>query len=99
MLNSSAPLYVIDGIPYPSDFPLNSLGPLGNSGSTSSGLNITSGNALSYINSSDIQSISVLKDADATAIYGSRAATGAILITTKKARAGKMTFDVNIQQG
>ncbi len=47
----------------------------------------------------DIESITVLKDADATAIYGSRAANGALLITTKKGKAGKTKTDVNLQQG
>ncbi len=59
----------------------------------------TSGNALSLINPNDIESIDVLKDADATAIYGSRAANGAILITTKKAKSGKMSLDINLQNG
>ncbi len=48
------------------------------------------GNALSLINPSDIESTEILKDADATAIYGSRAANGAILITTKKGKEGKL---------
>ncbi len=49
--------------------------------------NLAGGNPLSSFNPSDIESIEVLKDADATAIYGSRGANGVILITTKK-RAG-----------
>ncbi len=60
------------------------MGPLGNSGGRTNIADIGTGNALSYINSSDIESIEILKDADATAIYGSRAANGAILITTKR---------------
>ncbi len=75
------------------------LGPLGYSQSLRDGILVGSGNALSLINPSDIESIEILKDADATAIYGSRAANGAILITTKKAKAGKSSFDVTIQQG
>ena len=50
-------------------------------------------------NPSDIESIDVLKDADATAIYGSRGANGVILITTKKGKPGKTTFGVNFSQG
>ena len=50
-------------------------------------------------NPSDIQSISVLKDAAATSIYGSRAAAGVILITTKKGKAGKTKFDFSAQYG
>ncbi len=59
----------------------------------------STGNALSYILPSDIESIEVLKDADATAIYGSRAANGAILITTKKAKSGKTVFDIDLKSG
>ncbi len=74
------------------------MGPLGTS-ETEQGLSVGSGNALTYLNPSDIESISILKDADATAIYGSRAANGAILITTKKGKVGKMSVALNIQQG
>lgn len=80
------PLYVIDGVPYPSQL-LAPDGPLVN------------GSPLNYINPSDIESIDVLKDADATAIYGSRAANGAILITTKKGKVGRTKVDLNFQQG
>jgi TonB-dependent starch-binding outer membrane protein SusC len=99
ILNGSNPLYIIDGVPYPSELPGVSFGPLGNSGGVANGSNTGTGNALSYINPSDIESIEILKDADATAIYGSRAANGAILITTKKGKAGQPKFDLNIQNG
>ena len=94
------PFYVVDGVPYPSEL-LPNLGAIMGNGSgtnnqyTSSGY----GNPLSYINPADIESISVLKDADATSIYGSRAANGAIIITTKKGKAGKTNVDINLQQG
>ncbi len=101
LYNGSGPLYVVDGIPYPSEIPPPlGLGPLGSSGGLSNGTVIgTNGSALSLINPSDIESIDILKDADATSIYGSRAANGAILITTKKGKVGKTTFDVNLQHG
>lgn len=51
------------------------------------------------INPSDIESITILKDADATAIYGSRGANGVVLITTKKAKAGKTTLDLSVNRG
>jgi TonB-linked SusC/RagA family outer membrane protein len=51
--------------------------------------------AIGYVNQSDIESIEVLKDAASAAIYGTRAATGVILITTKKGKAGKMTVNYN----
>lgn len=54
-------------------------------------------NALSLVNPNDIESFTVLKDASATAIYGSRASSGVIIITTKKGRAGKAIFNFNSQ--
>jgi TonB-dependent SusC/RagA subfamily outer membrane receptor len=51
-------------------------------------------NALSYINPQDIESLEVLKDASATAIYGSRGANGVVLITTKKGKAGQDRIEV-----
>ncbi|WP_460612991.1 SusC/RagA family TonB-linked outer membrane protein [Hymenobacter seoulensis] len=72
---SSAPLFVIDGIPAFS----------GNSSAVGSVPN----NPLSNINPNDIESVEVLKDASATAIYGSRAAGGVILVTTKRGKRGQ----------
>jgi TonB-dependent starch-binding outer membrane protein SusC len=92
------PLYVVDGIPYSSDVmpTLNSI--LGGSGGATPGFS-GAGSPLSYINPQNIESISILKDADATSIYGSRAANGAILITTKEGQIGSTRFDVSFQQG
>ena len=73
---NTEPLYVIDGFP------------LGQSSADVSG-NFTGGNALDNINPDDIESIEVLKDAAAAAIYGSRASNGVVLITTKKGQVGK----------
>jgi len=99
-LNGNSPFYVIDGVPYPFELPgVTASEILGTSGEKAGGIPTGNGNALSFINPADIESIDVLKDADATAIYGSRAANGAILITTKKGKAGKMALDVNVQQG
>lgn len=93
------PLYVIDGVPYPS----RTFGTLsfvqGRSGSNVPPGTVGGGNPLSYINPYDIESIEVLKDADATAIYGSRAGNGAILITTKRGKAGQTKVDLNFQKG
>jgi TonB-linked SusC/RagA family outer membrane protein len=77
---SSYPLVVVDGVPtYTGDY---------------SGTN-AAGNALASINVNDIESIDILKDAAATAIYGSSAANGVVIITTKKGRPGKakVTYD------
>ncbi|SDE85445.1 TonB-linked outer membrane protein, SusC/RagA family [Mucilaginibacter pineti] len=86
----NTPFYVIDGVPYSPTF--TGYGLLSNSISGDPG-------SLNFLNPGDIESISILKDADATAIYGSRAANGAILITTKKGKAGKTKVDVNLQNG
>ncbi|KLT63960.1 hypothetical protein AB669_19765 [Pedobacter sp. BMA] len=94
IVNGNDPFYVVDGVPYPPQLLTTGLngGNLGNSGRTP-------GNPLSFINPADIESIDVLKDADATAIYGSRAANGAILITTKRGQAGEMKVDLSLQSG
>jgi len=96
ILNGNDPLYVIDGVPYSSQS-LPNLGailapPNGQSA-------IVGNNPLGFINPADIESITVLKDADATSIYGSRAANGAILITTKKGKAGDTRVSINMQKG
>ncbi len=97
------PLYVIDGVPYTSQLLPNISGIFGILGSNgepnTSYAPVGGGNPLSFINPADIESIDVLKDADATSIYGSRAAQGAILITTKKGKAGQTKVDLNIQNG
>jgi TonB-dependent starch-binding outer membrane protein SusC len=92
--NGGDPFYVVDGVPYYSQ--LRGTGVDDVLGS--SGLN-GRGSPLNYINPTDIESIDVLKDADATAIYGSRAANGAILITTKKGKAGAPKIDLNVRTG
>jgi TonB-linked SusC/RagA family outer membrane protein len=81
------PLYVIDG------FPLSV-----NSSNTGNGT-FTTGNPLDNINPNDIESIEVLKDAAAAAIYGSRASNGVVLITTKRGRVGKPVVNLNIYAG
>lgn len=101
-LNSgNDPLYVVDGVPYVSQgMPTFSTtgGILGDNGNTAPD-NAGGANPLSFINPADIESIEVLKDADATSIYGSRAAAGAILITTKRGKAGVTSVNVNVQNG
>lgn len=94
ILSGNDPFYVIDGVPYSSQLLPNLGGVLGAAPGTG-----IAGNPLSFINPSDIESVTVLKDADATAIYGSRAANGAILITTRKGKAGQTKVDFNVQQG
>ena len=71
--SSTAPLYVIDGVPYTS--------------------------LLSGFNMADVENLTVLKDASATALYGARAANGVVLITTKQGKAGHLSFDAEIKTG
>ncbi len=103
LANGNTPFYVVDGVPYPSQAlplpPVNDIGNvIGSSGNGAMGGG-EPGNPLNFLNPQDIESISVLKDADATAIYGSQAANGAIIITTKKAKAGTSNVSVSIDQG
>ncbi|MCS3732305.1 SusC/RagA family TonB-linked outer membrane protein [Mucilaginibacter dorajii] len=93
---TSAPLVVIDGVPYPSA-PVNL--PDNTGGDNSIIAPFGYGSSLYNLNPGDIESIDILKDADATAIYGSRAANGVMLITTKKGKVGKTKIDVNIYTG
>jgi TonB-dependent SusC/RagA subfamily outer membrane receptor len=80
------PLYIVDGVPMISESPSNLSGTI---------LPSSSINPLNTINPNEIESIEVLKDADATAIYGSRGSNGVVLITTKKALAGKLSVHFN----
>ncbi|MDE5793342.1 MAG: TonB-dependent receptor [Muribaculaceae bacterium] len=85
--SSSQPLYVIDGMPVNSDY---------------DGMSSTSNNyfdPMAAYNPNDIESITVLKDASATAIYGSRAANGVIIVNTKKGKAGKLNVTLDVKQG
>jgi len=84
----STPLFIIDGVPYPAQTLQSLTSFLGGSGSP-----------FSFLNPSDIESIDVLKDASATAIYGSQGANGVILITTKKGKAGQTKVDLTVESG
>ncbi|MFV8326202.1 SusC/RagA family TonB-linked outer membrane protein [Flavobacterium sp. ZS1P14] len=88
--NGNEPLYIIDGVPYSSE--------IVGYGNTTSGVP-TPTSPLNSINPGDIESVEVLKDADATAIYGSRGANGVVLITTKKGQAGKTKITVSGSSG
>ncbi|MFC3197114.1 SusC/RagA family TonB-linked outer membrane protein [Parapedobacter deserti] len=83
LLNGSDPLYIIDGVPFlQGQSPLNRL--TNPTNETTDNPRAAGFSPLSLLNPSDIASIEILKDADATAIYGSRGANGVVLITTKK---------------
>ena len=86
---SNEPLYVIDGVP------VNS----GDTGQMSDYISGTSNNIMNTLNPSDIESITVLKDAAASSLYGSRAANGVILVTTKRGKMGKPTITFKASVG
>jgi TonB-dependent starch-binding outer membrane protein SusC len=89
---NSEPLYVIDGFPVENDIEGSSVG---NGGRTRT----TPANPLTTLNPSDIESISILKDASATAIYGARGANGVVIITTKQGRGTKPQFSLDYSSG
>ena len=91
---NNQPLYVIDGIPMLNSTSVTAVTAMG--GDNDSG-NRDSGDGISNINSEDIESISVLKGASASALYGSQAGNGVIMITTKKGHAGatRVSFSTN----
>ncbi|MDE6558854.1 MAG: TonB-dependent receptor plug domain-containing protein, partial [Muribaculaceae bacterium] len=85
--SNSQPLYVIDGVPV---------------SSAAHGMDTDGNNhfdPMAAYNPSDIESVTVLKDAAATAIYGSRAANGVIVITTKRGASSKFKLDIDVKQG
>ena len=84
---SSAPLYVIDG------FPVEGAYSSGNNGT------LTASSPLSNIDPNDIESIDILKDASATAVYGARGANGVVIITTKSGKDGKVKVSFNANYG
>ncbi|WP_432710144.1 SusC/RagA family TonB-linked outer membrane protein [Pedobacter sp.] len=85
------PLYVVDGVALPN----GSARP-----SQSGGVGtVPGGNPLNFLNPADIASMEILKDASATAIYGSRAAYGVVLITTKRGQSGDAKIDISASTG
>jgi TonB-linked SusC/RagA family outer membrane protein len=80
----STPLYVVDGVQMNTDL---------------LSTQVTQANPLAFLNTNDVASIEILKDAAAAAIYGAKAANGVVLVTTKKGRAGKTQFTLNSYLG
>jgi TonB-linked SusC/RagA family outer membrane protein len=89
---NSEPLYVIDGFPIENDIEGSAAGNGGRSRTTPP-------NPLVTLNPNDIESISILKDASATAIYGARGANGVVIITTKQGKGTKPTFSIDAYTG
>lgn len=96
-LSGSIPLYVVDGVPFTN---FNSSQPI-NDNLNNAGLTGANGglSVFGLISPQDIERIDILKDADATAIYGARGANGVVMITTKQGRRGKSTLNANIYHG
>jgi TonB-linked SusC/RagA family outer membrane protein len=92
--SGNQPLYIVDGVPYNGTATDQQIG-----GFITSGQPNGTTDPLNNINPTDIESITVLKDADATAIYGSRGSNGVILITTKRAVKGKPALNFNVSSG
>ncbi len=94
-LSRNYPLLVIDGVPFESGTgPVNLLPSAAGFVDAGTGLS-----AIGCINMADIESVSVLKDAAATAIYGSRGANGVILITSRKGTVGRMRTNIDVYTG
>lgn len=101
LLPKDNPLFIIDGVPFaPQNNNINQFPSIG-----SPGINVLLNNSyggispFNTIDPSNIESIEVLRDADATAIFGSRGANGVILITTKKGKAGEIKLSTNVFTG
>jgi TonB-linked SusC/RagA family outer membrane protein len=90
--SGNQPLFVVDGVPLDgrNTKPTATAGELG----TTEG-----SNPLNFLNPNDIETIDILKDASATAIYGSRGANGVVIITTKKGKSGAPTVNLQVQSG
>ncbi len=83
-LNANQPLYIVDGVPINNERASDSYSSTGNYADF--------GNSANDINPDDVESVTVLKGASATALYGSRASNGVIMVTTKRAKAEKLTI-------
>lgn len=89
---SNEPLYVIDGVPVSS-------GSLSTGGGEASYMNNAKTNIMSTLNPADIENITIIKDAAAASLYGSRAANGVILVTTKQGTSGRTRVTLNASAG
>ncbi|SMP05680.1 SusC/RagA family TonB-linked outer membrane protein [Chryseobacterium profundimaris] len=90
--SGSTPLFVVDGVPLNND-PVSAQSPNVGLG------NVQAKNPLNFLNTSDIESITVLKDASAAAIYGARGSNGVVLVTTKRGKRGEPIFTYDTYLG
>ena len=96
---NNQPLFVVDGIPISNEAPTGSLLPSVGSNAPSTSEQFSFSNRGADINPNDIESVSILKGAAATALYGLRAANGVVIITTKKGKMGDMKFNFKTSFG
>lgn len=96
-ISKNDPLYIIDGVPF--DMGSTATNLLSSAANNPTSISEGGLSALNLINPQDIESIEVLKDADATAIYGSRGANGVILITTKAGTSKRTTINLRLNTG
>lgn len=96
-LSQNDPLFIIDGVPFESG--ITASNQINNAANNPTSISTGGLSPLNTINPADIETIDVLKDADATAIYGSRGANGVILITTKKGKAGSTQYSFSANAG
>ncbi len=90
--SGSTPLFVVDGVPLSNDDVSPGAANVGFGASAPK-------NPLNFLNTSDIESITVLKDASAAAIYGARGSNGVVIVTTKKGNKGEATFTIDTYVG
>uniref|UniRef100_A0AAU6WQE4 TonB-dependent receptor plug domain-containing protein n=1 Tax=Chryseobacterium endophyticum TaxID=1854762 RepID=A0AAU6WQE4_9FLAO len=90
--SGSTPLFVVDGVPLNND-PVSAQSPNVGLG------NVQAKNPLNFLNTNDIESITVLKDASAAAIYGARGSNGVVLVTTKRGKKGEPMFTYDTYLG
>lgn len=90
LLGNKEPVWVVDGVVQREPIPMQD-----ELSGDIEDLRLIVSNAISWLNPNDIETLTVLKDASATAIYGSQASNGVIVITTKKAEAGKLSVSYN----
>ena len=93
LLGNTDPLWVVDGIIQPDPLPFNATDAL------TADLSQMVASQVSWLNPADIESVTVLKDASATAVYGSKASNGVIVVTTKKGKADHLSVNYNLTMG
>lgn len=93
LLGNTDPLWVVDGIIQPDPLPFNATDAL------TSDLSQMVASQVSWLNPADIESVTVLKDASATAVYGSKASNGVIVVTTKKGQRDRLSVNYSLSMG